>query len=108
MKSKKSIVPSVYTYLGLKLLCLETGLQVPGTTESLAQMALKIYPVPTCVSSLGDPPKDGPCCPLALRRDYGVAVYSGYEWRLDMQDPGATLVEFMSQGWEEEGCRPWQ
>lgn len=85
---------------------LETGLQVPGMTESPAQMALNIYPVPTCVSSLGDPPKGGPCCPLCLRRDYAGAVYRGYGWHLDVQDPGATLLEFVSQGWEE-GCRPW-
>lgn len=69
-------------------------------------MALTIYPVPTCVSSLGDPPKGGPCCPLGLRRDYGVCVwgegvYRGYGWHLDVQDPGATLLEFVSQGWEE-------
>lgn len=81
-----TIVP---LYLGLKLFSLETGLQVPGMTESPAQMALNIYPVPTCVSSLGDPPKGGPCCPLCLRRDYAGAVYRGYGWHLDMQDPGA-------------------
>ena len=78
-----------YMYLGLKSFSLETGLQVPGMTESPAQMALNIYPVPTCVSSLGDPPKGGPCCPLCLRRDYAGAVYRGMGgiWTCRIQGP---------------------